>query len=268
MVIALLVLTQSAILFPAIFRMALRIIVLMLPFTFTAVAAANAGCFDLSKGEPSHLQGYLTHRIFAGPPNFSDVQKGDTPEPGYVLKLASPICLMGDDFADPEKLFTEVQLVPGAGLEKQMAGFRNSDVDVDLVDPMAAMTGHHHRPLVAWVKSISSNRDITDSYGTAATTIEAFYAALHSGDGALAATFIVPEKTQKGSYAPDALTRFYSSLIEPITLTDIRPSDGNQFDVRYRFRSRNGVCDGDATIVTVKRAGRNFIQKINAHTGC
>ena len=60
-----------------------------------------------------------------------------------------------------------------------MAKLRDTDVYAVVVDPMPAMTGHHHRPLLASVKAIYSGRDITESYGTAATTIEAFYAALH-----------------------------------------------------------------------------------------
>ncbi|WP_137934848.1 hypothetical protein [Mesorhizobium comanense] len=231
-------------------------------------SSAHGACFDVSKGEPSHLSGHLSHRIFAGPPNFEDVQKGDTPEPGYVLKLSAPICLTGDEFADPSRLFDEVQLVPADGMTMKMAAFRDADVNVDVVDPMPSMTGHHHRPLVAWVKSISSARDATASYGTAATTIEAFYAALRSGDGALASSFVVPEKTLKGPYAPRSLTRFYGSLVEPLTLLDIRPTGGGRFSVRYHFRSNTMTCNGAATVATVSRGGRNFIQSISAETGC
>ncbi|MDR6667089.1 hypothetical protein J2X71_003347 [Rhizobium sp. 1399] len=74
---------------------------------------------------------------------------------------------------------------------------RDTDVFVDVTNAMPAQTRHHHRPLLAWVKSISSGRDITKSHGTAATAIAAFYAALHSGDGKLASAFVVPEMTRK-----------------------------------------------------------------------
>lgn len=64
----------------------------MLRFIFLGVlsafsATAHAACFDVSKSESAELSGVLSHRIFAGPPGYEDVQKGDTPEPGYVLKL-------------------------------------------------------------------------------------------------------------------------------------------------------------------------------------
>lgn len=229
---------------------------------------AQGACLDVSKGEPSSLSGHLTHRIFAGPPNFEDVQKGDTPEPGYVLKLGGPICITGDEFADPAHMFDEVQLVPGDTNAKEMARLRDADVYVDVVDPMPAMTGHHHRPLLVRVKAISPARDITRSYGTAATTIEAFYAALRAGDGKLAAGFVILEKTRKGAFSPRALTAFYGSLAEPITLIDVQRIHDSRFRVRYHFRSGAKSCDGAATINTVKRNGRDFIEAIRAENGC
>ncbi|GGE08040.1 hypothetical protein [Rhizobium anhuiense] len=234
----------------------------------TCAQSAQAVCYDVSKQEPSQLSGHLSHHIFAGPPNFEDVQKGDTPEPGYILKLDQPICITGDDFADPQHMFDEVQLVPNETTGKEMSRLRDTDVFVEVVNPMAAMTGHHHRPLLAWVKAISSGRDITESYGTAATTIEAFYTALHSGDGRLASTFVVPEKTRKGPFSPQALTGFYGSLSEPITLVDVHRTGDSRFAVRYRFRNGKQACDGSATITTVKRDGRDFMQAIRAQNGC
>lgn len=145
-------------------------------FITMGTSSAYSACFDVSKGEPSHLSGRLSHRIFAGPPNFEDVQKGDTPEPGY--------------------------------------------------------------------------------------------AALHSGDGALASSFVVPEKTSKGPYAPQALASFYGSLTEPLTLTDIEPIGDGRFSVRYYFRSSAATCNGAATVTTVERGGRNFIQSISTTSGC
>jgi len=185
-----------------------RVLLCTVAVVMSTAPSAFAACYDVSKGEPSALSGQLSHRIFAGPPGFEDVQNGDTPEPGYVLKLEQPICIMGDEFADPKRMFDEVQLVPNEKTEKAMSNLRDTDVFVDVVDPMPAQTGHHHRPLLAWVKAISSGRDITKSYGTAATTIEAFYTALRTGDGKLASTFVIPEKTRKGPFSPQALTHF------------------------------------------------------------
>lgn len=235
---------------------------------FISPVIANATCFDVSKGQPSSLSGHLTHRIFAGPPNFEDVQKGDTPEPGYVLKLDRSICIGGDEFADPSHMFDEVQLVPSDSNAHDLSRLRDTDVYVEVVDPMPAMTGHHHRPLLVWVKTVSSARDITQSYGTAATTIEAFHAALRAGNGKLAAEFVIPEKTRKGPFSPRALTAFYGSLAEPISLMDIQKIQDTLFKVRYNFRSSARTCDGVATITTTKRNGRDFIETIRTESGC
>ena len=145
-------------------------------------------CYDLSKGEPRSLSGKLTYVVYPGPPNYDSVQKGDTPEPTYILELASEICLQGDaDFADPTVRFNSVHLWSGKETSRQLKSFVNKQVTVNLHDPFAAHTGHHHAPLVAGVTSVKLETgkpntprtlDFLDEYGTAATTIRAFYSAL------------------------------------------------------------------------------------------
>ena len=109
----------------------------------------------------------LSHVVFAGPPDFEDVQSGDTPEPGYVLTLPVTICLTGDDFADPSLQFSEVQLVATDASARAMKALVNTNVHVVLSTAIAAETGHHHRPLVAWVTGISSADDAKTEPGTA-----------------------------------------------------------------------------------------------------
>src|SRR5947209_16462971 len=77
--------------------------------------AYAADCYDIAKGEPQTLTGNLDHVVFPGPPNYKDVQGGDEPEPSYVLRLENPICLKGDEFADPTKPFSAVQLLEHDG---------------------------------------------------------------------------------------------------------------------------------------------------------
>lgn len=246
-----------------------RLSAFILMATSLLPASAFAGCLDLAKGQPSSLSGVLTHHIFPGPPNFEDVQKGDTPEPGYILKLDDNICLTGDvDFADSKLRFDEVQLVPTDETSADMRTLRDSRVHVILKDPMPAMTGHHHRPLVAWVTAIEPQGDPTKNYGTAATTVEAFYKALETGDGMLAARFIIPEKTEKGLLSPGSLSRFYGNLDEPLELHDVHALADDRFLVRYRFRDGERVCDGRATVTTTRRDGRAFIKSIRADSGC
>lgn len=230
--------------------------------------AASAACYDLGQSEPHQLTGMLSYRIFAGPPNYEDVQKGDTPEPGYVLTLPSSICLDGDEFADPNQPFNEVQLVGTEATDSMLADMKNQEVTVTLERQMAAQTGHHHRPLVAWVTEIVPARDPTEDYGTAATTVRAFYMALEAGDGRTAARFVVPEKRDNGPLSAGNLGAFYGNLVEPLKLIDVRPSGTNRYTVSYRFRSTTRDCDGRAVVTTTKRKGADFIKSIKALNGC
>lgn len=234
-----------------------------------APALARAECFDVSRSEPAELSGILSFRIFAGPPGYEDVQQGDTPEPGYVLKLPSPICLTGDaDFTDPSFMFDEVQLVSREATAASMKALDGRAVRVTLSDHIPAHTGHHHRPLVAWVDGIVADKDITSEYGTAASTVRAFYLALGAGDGKTASSFVVAEKTRKGPLSAKDLSRFYGALAEPLQLLSLDDAGNGRFEVRYRYLAGSGRCDGSATVRTTKRQGRFYIEGIKAHDGC
>ena len=246
----------------------MRRFALLLLFLLTP-ALARAECFDVSKPEPAELSGILSFRIFAGPPGYADVQQGDTPEPGYVLKLSSPICLTGDaDFTDPSFMFDEVQLVPREATAGAMKALDGRAVTVKLSDHIPAHTGHHHRPLVAWVDGIAADKDITEEYGTAASTVRAFYLALGAGDGKTAASFVVAEKTRKGPLSAKELSRFYGSLSEPLELLSLDDAGRGRFEVRYRYLAGSGRCEGSATVRTKERRGRFYIEGIKAHDGC
>jgi hypothetical protein len=214
---------------------------------------ASAACFNLANAEPHALNGTLYYSIAPGPPNFQDVKQGDTPEPIYVLRLSQPICLTGDEFADPTQPFFEVQLVPRDETAKAMRSLVNSNVSVTLTQPMAAETGHHHRPLVAWVTAISPataiepTDDFTKDYGTAATSVRAFYYALGDGNRDQAAQFIVPER-RRGPFSPGEMTRFYGDLVESLRLLSITPVAPDEYLVRYTFGSKTGRCNGRALV--------------------
>ncbi|MGG7581830.1 hypothetical protein [Rhizobium sp. Nf11,1] len=90
----------------------------------------------------------------------------------------------------------------------------------------------------------------------------------HSGTLSLASTFVVPEKTKRGAFSPQALTGFYRSLSEPIALIDVLSVGDSRFPVRYRVRNGKQDCDGSATVTTVTRGGRDFIHAIRAENGC
>lgn len=154
-------------------------------------------CYDVSKGQPISLSGEVRYVVFPGPPNFEDVQKGDEPEPTYLLVLDHPICIRGDEFSDPAQPFDSVQLVGNKTTSPQLKSNVNKRVTVTLSDQMGASTGHHHAPLVAWVTSVTPTPrklDYIDEYGSPATMIRAFYELLGDGQGDVASRMVVPEK--------------------------------------------------------------------------
>lgn len=243
---------------------------LILLFTLLLMPlSAGAECFDVSKSQPSELSGVLSVRIFAGPPGYEDVSKGDAPETGYVLKLPAPICLTGDDdFADPSTRFDEVHLVARDSTATAMEALDGKAVHVRLSDQMPAHTGHHRRPLVAWVDEISASGAVQDNAGPAAATVRAFYLALGAGDGKTASAHVVEEKRRKGPFSASELDRFYGALKEPLELVGIEPAGTDRFRVRYRYASRTGRCDGRSIVRTAERQGRIFVQAIKAESGC
>jgi hypothetical protein len=85
-------------------------VVSLIGLTLGLASAANAACLDLKQTNVLSFEGTLDYRIFAGPPNYEDVRKGDTPEPTYILTLAEPICASGDEFVDPRDKFSQVQM--------------------------------------------------------------------------------------------------------------------------------------------------------------
>jgi hypothetical protein len=242
-------------------------------------AGEAARCFDVYKAEPKELSGKLAYVMFAGPPEYEDVQKGDMPEPAYILKLNSKICITDDDeFADRDNLFDEVHLVPGKNNEDDLRKLVDQTVTVRLYKQIAADNRHHRRPLVAWVSQVApaqkvvdvaySDDDPTVDYGTPATTIRAFYSALRSGQGAIAASMIVPEKTQSGSFSPEELSRYYGSMRSPVELISLEPEGDGSYFVRYKFTVSGTACNGRAIINMTERNGRNYIKRIRALDGC
>ncbi len=249
---------------------ALAIVMAAVTMAWSASASA-APCYDLSKGEPHALSGTLDYVVYPGPPNFEDVQKGDTPEPNYVLRLAGAICLKGDEFADPKSMFRSVQVVETATAHGQLKRYLRKAVTLTLTQQIAAETGHHHEPLVAWVTAVAAAgrpMDFTDEYGTAATTIRAFYAALADGQGGPASAMIVPEKRRLPAFSPSGLSKFWGGLSKPVRLIDIAQTGPGGYVVHYRYSTTSRTCHGSAAVTTVARAGRNYIQGIRPLNGC
>lgn len=235
----------------------------------------HAACFDIGRGQPSVLSGTLDYVMFAGPPNFEDVQKGDTPEPRYILRLSSPICITGGDLEGARVPVKAVQL--NERTAGQLKRFLHQIVTVELADQMNAETGHHHEPLLSSVvrvrlaagpAPIAQPLDFTDEYGTPATVIRAFYAALGDGRGETASLLIVPEKRDVPAFSPSQLSRFYGSLRIPVSVVDIAIESPDSYVVHYRYATASRTCDGRAVVRTVERSGRAYIESIRALNGC
>ena len=146
--------------------------------------SANAACVDLRQMGALSFEGALSYRIFAGPPNYEDVRKGDTPEPAYILSLDAPVCASGDEFIDPGKSFDKVQVYPaesngsGHALWRDLRQLAGKRVSVEGKSAFGAHNGHHHAPLLLPISAIAIAFDPKKAYGTAMTTVQAFYMAL------------------------------------------------------------------------------------------
>jgi hypothetical protein len=227
--------------------------------------SAHAACIDISRQIQLELSGDLTRPTFAGPPDYTDVRQGDTPEPAYILTLHSPICVSGDDFLEDNALIDRIHLIDTDNVLHEWLG---QSVSVIGTDPFGEHTGHHHAPLLMTVVSAASMAEPADP-SVAVTTVEAFYLALEIGDGETAATNIIPEKRSKGPLSADALSDFYGSLKRPLKLVDVTPIGENRFRARYNFETRNGrVCDGSSVVTTKQVGDLNLISGIRSDRGC
>jgi hypothetical protein len=238
---------------------------LVLAFTVALSWPAAAACLDLSKHPEISTSGELSRPMFAGPPNFEDVRKGDAPEPSYILTLDSPFCVTEDDFLEDGQTIDRIQLLDDKGVLRKLVGH---PIQVKGSDPFGAHTGHHHAPLLMDVVSASLNEEPADA-SVASTTVESFYRFLEIGDGASAALNVVPEKRKKGPFSAEALSSFYGNLKRPLTLHGVTQLAENRFQVRYSFETRQGkVCKGSSIVTTTQVGDLNLISSIKSESGC
>jgi hypothetical protein len=237
--------------------------------------SANAACVDLRETKNFSFEGVLTYRIFAGPPNYEDVRKGDTPEPTYIITLDEKICVTGDDSLSPDERFDRIQVYPaqagatGESLWRELRRSVGKRVEVEGKSAFGRHTGHHHAPLLLPISKVAIAIDPTSAYGTPMTTVQAFYMALRAGNGIEASGFVIPEKRATGPLSATAITNFYSRLLEPLTVIDISPESSREYRVRYRYViSRDKRCDGEAIVRTAQINGLNLIEAIRALNGC
>jgi hypothetical protein len=258
---------------PVLKRVALPLVI---SFSTCAVAlSANAACIDLKQTSSFSFEGGLSYSIFAGPPNYEDVRKGDTPEPTHILKLDAPICATGDESLNPNDRFDKIEVYPaesgaaGRFLSRDLRRLVGKRVVVEGNSAFGAHTRHHHAPLLLPITNIAIPFDPTKGYGTAMTTVQAFYMALGAADGSEASKFVVPGKRSSGAFSPGAITNFYSKLIVPLTLIDVRAVGSNEYRVRYSYVAPGtGRCNGESLVRTIKLDGLNLIDSIKATSDC
>jgi len=103
----------------------------------------------------------------------------------------------------------------------------------------------------------------------AVAVVEAFYAALARGDGRQANEYLVPEKRNQGAYEVAAMTRFYSSMREPLRVVGMGRLDPAIIRVQYTYTHQSGRhCDGVADVTVHRVGGRTLIERIRALSGC
>jgi len=236
--------------------------------------SAHAACINLKEKSSLSFVGALSYRIFAGPPNYEDVRKGDTPEPAYILSLEAPICATGDEFVDPGKPIQQIQIYPdetgtSPALSRDLRQLTGKRVSVEGRSAFGAHTGHHHAPLLLPITRIAIAFDPAKASGTAMTTVQAFYLALGAADGEEASKYVVPDKRSAGPLSAKALNGFYSKLIVPLALVDIVALGADQYRVRYSYvASGTGRCNGESVVRTIKVSGMNLIESIRALSDC
>jgi hypothetical protein len=121
---------------------------LMLLFSdgFSSNAAMLQDCLSY---EPTTvtLNGTITRKTFAGPPNYESVKKGDAPEVYWILHLTKPICVNADKNVtggeEPEKNVYDIQLILSEEQYARYKGLLGKRVEVS-GKLMHSFTGHHH----------------------------------------------------------------------------------------------------------------------------
>jgi hypothetical protein len=240
-----------------------------------SAGVVRAACVDVKQTGSLTFEGILTFHIFGGPPYNGGVRLGDTPEPTYILKLDDVICATGDEWVDPNNPIDRIQIFPefsnteNRELSNDLRRLVGERVRVEGKSPFGAETGHHHAPLLLPITQLVTASDPTEAYGTAMTTVQAFYLALAAGNGDEAASFVVSQKRLVGPLSANAITSFYRNLEEPLTLIDVVPIHADEYRVRYTFVDRAPRrCDGVAIVQTTQVRGENLIASIKALNGC
>ena len=133
------------------------VMVLLVSLSGTHIAQLEpAGCRSYEPAVVT-LHGSLIRKTFPGPPNYSDIHKGDRAETYFLLNLDSPICLDVDksapDLRPNQKNVRTVQLILEEGTYERFKPLLGKEV-VARGSLFAAHTGHHHTPVLLTVSNL------------------------------------------------------------------------------------------------------------------
>ena len=121
-------------------------LLLLLGVGFSSNARVPQHCLSYEPATVT-LEGKITRRAFAGPPNYESIKEGDTPETYWILRLTKPICVNADENMpggeEPEKNVYNIQLLLSDEQYARYKGLLGKRVAVS-GRLFHAITGHHH----------------------------------------------------------------------------------------------------------------------------
>jgi hypothetical protein len=141
-------------------RLAAPIIALALALVTGSSAPVNAAgsnkCLNL-KGTHAKatVSGTLTVQIFAGPPNYESIAKGDAEEKALILELPKRLCADDGEFIEPKTSFDRVHVSSNV---PPLLDVLNAAVGRKVTvrgEAFGAHTGHHRAPLVLFADEVT-----------------------------------------------------------------------------------------------------------------
>lgn len=112
--------------------------------------------------EKVQLEGQLYKKSFPGPPNYTDVKKGDEEEVYWLLKTTAPFCVNENEriWAEKQTNLSDVQLILGSetGFYKTKRSLLNKKVIISGT-LIPQITGHHKTEVLIDVHSLDEVKE-------------------------------------------------------------------------------------------------------------
>src|SRR5262245_44577424 len=138
-------------------QMKTRLLIASLLFFIAGFCSTASAQKCLEYGPAVSLTGTLRSKVFAGPPNYESIKRGDRKETAIILALVTGACTTGNDSNGvdvPERDIREMQLVVGKSEDwKIVRRFRGKRVAVTGT-LFHAITGHHRTKVLVDVTTI------------------------------------------------------------------------------------------------------------------